>query len=101
MTITEIEIDTCSLDRDAGAMTEKLARVEREVDGMFEAVRELDRMWDGPANQAFVQMFRRDYETMQELCGALRTLTGCMAAAGRAYGRGENTVGSVVSSIRI
>lgn len=101
MTIRQIEIDTAALDRDASAMQAKLDRVGREVEGMFESVRELDRMWDGPANEAFVQTFQQDYETMKALCRGLRTLAGCMAGASRTYFNKENEVGGVVATIRI
>jgi len=101
MAITEIEIDTSCLSRDASTMHSKVAQMEREAEGMFTAVRELDAMWDGPANKTFVQMFRKDYETMRSFCRALHTLAGCMAQAGRTYEARENEVGGVVSAIRI
>lgn len=101
MAIINIETDTSALARDAGSLDSKTARIEREAEGMFTAVRELDAMWDGPANETFVKMFRQDYETLRELCRALHTLAGCMSQAGRTYEVRENEVGGVVSAIRI
>lgn len=101
MAITEIEIDTGLLARDTVSMDNKISRIEREMEEMFTAVRELDAMWDGPANETFVRMFQQDYETMRSFCRALHTLADCMSQARRTYENRENEAGGVVSAIRI
>lgn len=99
--ITQIEINTGALDRDTGSLNGTLDRIDREMGGMFDAVQTLDGMWDGPANAAFVQQFRIDYESMQEICKGVRALVRSMEDASRKYVAGENQVNGIVSSIRI
>lgn len=101
MASSEMAIDTTALNRDIGTLSSTLRRVEAEVEGMYGAIQSLDRMWDGPANEAFVQQFRRDYANMQALFRAVQSLIQCMRGAGAAYASGEKRVESIVSSIRI
>lgn len=101
MATTKIEINTSALNRDVSALTSVLRQVRSEIEGMYEAVRVLDRMWEGPANEAFVQQFNTDYQNMQELCKAIQGLIDCMRNAGASYTGGENQVADIISAIRI
>lgn len=99
--ITEIGIQTESLDRDTDSLNGLLSRIGGELEGMFEAVRVLDTMWDGPANSAFNEQFRGDYENMKEIRDTVQSLVRCMENASRKYTDGENRVRNVVDSIRV
>lgn len=101
MAFSEIEIDTSALNRDVGILSSTLRQARSEIEGMYEAIRVLDRMWDGPANAAFVEQFDIDYEHMQELCKAIQSLISCMRDAGISYTGGENKVANIISAIRI
>lgn len=101
MAITEIEIDTTALNRDVSTLSGTLRKIRSEVEDMYQAIRVLDRMWDGPANEMFVQQFQIDYENMQALCKAVEELISCMREAGISYTNGENVVGSIVAAIMI
>ena len=99
--ITEIGINTGSLDRDTDSLNNLLSRIGGEAEGMFGAVRVLDTMWDGPANTAFNEQFRGDYESMKDICATVQSLVRCMENASRQYVSGENQVRGIVDSIRI
>lgn len=101
MAIGEIAIDVSALNRDVSALTSALRQVRSEIEGMYEAVRVLDRMWEGPANAAFVEQFNIDYKNMQELCAAIQSLIRCMQNAGASYTTGENQVANIISAIKI
>jgi len=96
-----LETDTRALERDTAQMTFTLRRIEEELDGMYGAVRALDAMWSGPANEAFRLQFRSDYENMQGICQTVRDLIRCMENAGRRYQAGGTQVESAVEQIPI
>ncbi len=99
--IREIAIDTGALNRDVGTLNGTLDRIYSELSGMSDAIQTLDGMWDGPANEMFVQQFRHDYESMQEVCKGVRSLIQSMEDASKKYAAGENQVSGIVAAIRI
>lgn len=101
MAINEIEINTSALNRDVDTLSATLRQVRSEIEGMYEAIRVLDRMWEGPANEAFVEQFNIDYRNMQELCKAVQSLIYCMQNASVSYISGENQVADIISAIKI
>lgn len=100
-TIAQIEIDTAALNRDTNSLNSTLGRIKSEITGMYEAVRTMDGMWDGPANEAFNTQFRVDHNNMNSICNAVQSLIRSMENASRKYVAGENQVNAVISSIRI
>lgn len=96
-----LETDTRALERDTARMTFALRRIEEELDGMYGAVRALDAMWEGPANEAFRLQFHSDYENMQNICQTVRDLIRCMENAGRRYQTGGVQAESAVDQIPI
>ncbi len=101
MTIREIKIDTSILNRNVDDMAFLLNRIRNETNKMYEVIRQLDSMWDGPANSVFVQQFRNDYQNMQRIFQTVQSLLNCMENARQAYNSGENQVDAIVSLIRI
>ena len=53
MAIKEIEQNTDRLSDDIIRLEEEKAVLEKSIDAMFDAVKNLDTMWEGPANEAF------------------------------------------------
>lgn len=101
MTIKEIKIDTIILNRDVDALRGLYNSIRKETDNMYGVVQELNAMWDGPANDAFVQQFNNDYENMKSVLSMVDSLIKCMSSASRDYVSGENRVEDIVSAIRI
>lgn len=85
MAVAVLETDTRALERDTGRMTFTLRRINDEIEGMYDAVRALDAMWEGPTNQAFRLQFRNDYENMTSLCQTVQDLLNCMINATHRY----------------
>ena len=101
MAIQFIEIDTNPLSSDIQTMIEQVTQVEHQTDRMFDAMAELDRMWDGAANAAFNQQFQIDNEYMKNLCTEVRHLIDCMKYAKEHYEQCEEEVYRSVAAIRL
>lgn len=97
----EIAIKTESLASDITLMQSRLNAIKNDMGKMFEAVAILDRMWEGPANQVFVQQFTTDQQSMEQLCDVIQSIINCLTYAKDEYTKCENEVNSIVSSIRI
>lgn len=97
----ELAINTLQLDRDAGEMEGLLYRIRREVDGMYEAIRVLNTMWEGPANETFSKQFDIDYRGTKTFCQTTGELIRCLEQSSRDYSRSERSVAEAVSSVRI
>ena len=96
----KIQVNTQSLGSDANTMNTALTAIRNSMKSVFEAVSELDRMWDGPANEAFNAEFKKDKETMDKQCTSVEKLIECMNSAKKDYEKCENQVQSAVSAIR-
>lgn len=101
MAAAVLETDTNVLARDTGQMRSTLRRILEELEGMYGAVRALDAMWDGPANEMFKLQFRNDYENMMSICETVRDLIRCMENAAQRYRIGGAQVESAVEQIPI
>lgn len=99
--ITEIGIHTAALRRDTDTLNQTLREIRSEMDGLYEAFRILNTMWDGPANETFNRQFCVDHENMDEICGTIQLLVNCMERAGDRYERGGSQVRAIVDAIRI
>lgn len=97
----EIEINTGSLNRDIESMQTHLDKITGDLSKMYDAVALLDKMWDGPANDAFRQQFMSDKEQMQDVCDTIQKIIDCMMFASKEYDTCEADVHNLVASIRI
>ncbi|MDE7028753.1 MAG: WXG100 family type VII secretion target [Lachnospiraceae bacterium] len=99
MAVKEIEVDTNTLARDIKELSEELEKATKCIQTMTEDMAELDSMWDGPANEAFMVQFGQDTQYAQELCSMVQKLTECMEYARTQYDICDNEVSSLVASI--
>lgn len=99
MAYKEIEIETTALTRDIIDLTGELEDAKKSISTMADDMRQLDSMWDGPANEAFMQQFALDEQYAQELCNMVQKLIECMEYAKKQYDLCETEVGSLVRSI--
>lgn len=97
----EITVNTWTLSGDIETLQQQLNVIRADMDKMYEAVRVLDGMWDGPANQAFNVQFNSDRNDMLELCNIVQKIIDCMEYAKKEYNSCEADVGSIVASIAI
>lgn len=96
-----IEININTLDSDITAMRTELNGLKDEMKQAFGSVRELDSMWNGPANEAFNKAFQADHETVEELCRIVDCLIGYMERARDEYKKCESAVSAEIDRIRI
>ncbi|MDO5415634.1 MAG: WXG100 family type VII secretion target [Lachnospiraceae bacterium] len=101
MAINEIEMNTTTLAGDIETLELTVTQLEKQMKKMFGFIDELDKMWDGPANQAFNQQFQADYRTCEEMCRVLRELIGCLKHARQEYDKCEQNIDSMIRSIPI
>lgn len=101
MTIKEITVDTSTLTGDINELRVALLSARTQLKDMFDQIAELDRMWDGPANQEFNRQFGNDYKNAKNLCETIDALIDCMEFARNQYNSCEDKINQIVSAISI
>lgn len=97
----EITVNTDTLASDIAELNMTLGTARNLLDNMFTQIRELDTMWDGPANDEFNRQFANDHENAKEMCKTVQSLIECMQYAKEQYNSCENQVNGIVSAISI
>lgn len=97
----KIAVNTDTLSKDIEALQEQLDFVKTDINKMYDAVRVLDNMWEGSANQAFNDQFNKDRKDMLELCNSIQKIIHCMVYASKEYKSCEANVYDIVTSILI
>ena len=101
MAIKQIAIDTGILQNDITAYEEALNTVKSKMDNMFTNMKELDTMWEGEANNAFMVQFNKDYSSMKDLCNLLTKLLEDLKLAKKEYDQCDSSVNTVINAIQI
>lgn len=96
-----IEINMNTLGNDIDSMQTEVNALREEMKKAFAAIGELDRMWNGPANDAFNKAFQADNQSMEEMCQIIDRLIEYMQNARDEYRKCENAVSAEIDSIRI
>ena len=96
-----IEVDTDILNKSRTELLSDIDGIKTVIDSTYDGITALDAMWDGPANEAFCEQFRIDYERMSEILSDLRNYAERMDEARRRYIDGENKVANVIASIKL
>ena len=100
MSAKEITVNTSTLTGDIEELRALLS-ANAQLEEMFSRVKELDTMWDGPANSEFNLQFSNDYENAKNICKTVESLLECMEFAKNEYNSCENEVNTIVSAISI
>lgn len=101
MAVREIAVNTATLARDTAQLTTLLAGLEKDKAKMVQEIQELNRMWQGPSNQAFNDQFKTDCTSLDNLCRTIREMIGAMENAKREYDQCDNRVNALVSALKI
>ena len=101
MAVREIAVNTATLARDTAQLTTLLARLEKDKAKMVQEIQELNRMWQGPSNQAFNDQFKTDCTSLDNLCRTIREMIGTLENAKREYDQCDNRVNALVSALKI
>lgn len=99
--IQEIAVNTDTLQSDIKNMQISLDKVKRKTESMFQEIKILSGMWEGPAHDAFMRQFTVDYQKMKELQNVIGKLIDCMQYADKEYIACENEIYSIINTIRI
>lgn len=99
MASKEIEVNTDMLASDTNQLTQQLQTARQFIKTMSEDMVQLDSMWDGPANEAFMAQFNNDAQYAEELCKMVEKLIECMENAKKQYDTCEAEVSSLIASI--
>ena len=101
MAITEIEMNTSTLGRDIDSLENMLGQLETQIEKMYGSITDLDRMWDGPANEAFNHQFSRDYQLCLKMCQVLKELIDSLQHAKTEYEKCEQNVDILIRTIKV
>ncbi len=96
-----IEVNMSTLGQDIQEMESTLRKVTGDMNEMFNAVNELDAMWDGPANRAFVEQFLKDKQMFEEMSEAISGVIDSMQNARQSYKKCEAGVSEEIDRIRV
>lgn len=96
-----IGINIGTLANDITQMQTEIQALRDEMGYAFDSVKELDAMWNGPANDAFNRAFEKDRQAMEEMCKILDSLVSYMENARDEYRKCEAAVSSEIDAIRI
>lgn len=96
-----IKVNTGALRNDANSLAEMAEQARKQLKDMHESITALDRMWDGPANETFVQQFNGDYELLNSLCDSVKAFSNDLKDAAQEYDKCEDSVENAVRSIRV
>lgn len=96
-----IKVNTGALRSDANELAEMAERARHQLKDMYESIVALDRMWDGPANETFVQQFTGDYELLNSLCDGVKAFSEDLKNAAQEYDKCEDSVENAVRAIRV
>lgn len=101
MDVNYLKVDTSTLKNDAAEIRRLTDNAVANLKKMYAGMTELDAMWDGLANQAFMAQFQADQQEFQNICDEIIRLSEDMNAASGKYNNCENQVYATVSSINI
>lgn len=96
-----IRVNTSALRSDANELKEMAETSRKQLNEIRESIMHLDKMWDGPANEVFVQQFNGDYELLNALCDSVKAFGEDLIDASREYEKCEDSVESAVRSIKV
>ena len=71
------------------------------MEKVFSTIEELDKMWDGPASEAFNKQVEKDREIFELILQNIDEILGSMTSSKDLYNRCETSVDSRIKSIKI
>lgn len=96
-----IKVNTMRLKTDADFIGGHIQKIETEIKGLRDDVRQLDAMWDGPSSETFKASFRDDIDMLESIIKNMRKINQYENSAQSSYNTCERKVAELVGSIRI
>lgn len=100
MTINRIKINTGLLKNDAQSIAESIGHVQGLITDLEECFNVLDSMWDGDANEAFKKEYNADIEALRIVVKNIEVFNRFENSAREKYDNCEQSVVSIVDSMR-
>lgn len=99
--MNEIGVNPQTLNLQTDSIQRNLTLLRRDMDKMYDAVKALDAMWDGPASEVFKIQFEQDRGAMGQMCDTIQSIVNSMRYAKGEYDTCESCIDSIISSIRV
>lgn len=99
MSIDKIKVDTTILAADADSIAENIRYIESCINSLEEEYAVLDSMWEGPANEIYSMVFKKDIEILRAHIVSLKNINVYENIAKEHYNNCENEVNSHISSV--
>ncbi len=96
-----ITVNTDTLKKDSQDITTKAENLRASLEEVYNEVKALDTMWDGPANTAFNLQFAKDYENFKKVCTTIENFAQDMNNAASEYERCESEIQSVIKALKV
>ena len=87
--------------RDIDSFESTRGRVDQTAKRLFQAVLELNSMWEGAAHDAFEQSFKADNATVEEVLQFLTGYKNDLDTAHQEYTKCENNVSGIIGALRV
>lgn len=97
----EIRVNTTRLGSDADNVARLIASMEKELSSMQHNIAAMNKMWKGPAKQAFQAAFENDRQAAVDVLRELKSLQTFETQAKKKYEKCEQQVASLVNSISV
>jgi len=96
------------IETNTGTMKSDVESIQTEIRGLTDdgkklqnAVSELNGMWEGEAKEAFMNAFRTDLNSLEDMISILSDITSATSEARSDYEICESKVSGIVASIKI
>ena len=95
-----IGVDLEKMGKDIQTLTDNIKTIREDINQLFCIVEELDSMWDGQANEAFMNQFNQDNENFKIVCDNVEGMIKEMNEARNEYIKCEEYVGSEIDTLK-
>lgn len=96
-----LEISTDQLRADTSTMSEQIEALDAARDKVISCLNNLNSMWDGAANAAFVRQVFSDNLMLTRMISNLRNLVECLEYAHSEYVHCDEEVKQKIASLRM
>lgn len=94
--MADMEVNLSSIAGMEKTLAEAIETLEENLSNMYGSVSELNKTWDGPNHDAFVEEFENRHLDMRELNKSLRSYLRALKKAQKTYAECEETVFQIV-----
>ncbi len=101
MAVNMIQADTNYLSNTINDLNTGLKNLRNLIDEIYQEMKELDSMWDGPANAEFNVQFENDRQDFLSVCKEIQKYIEKVDYAKREYNNCESRVADIVNAIRV